>query len=317
MTTLYLAPIRGFTDTIYRNTFSEHFSGIDLAMAPFISTVCNFRIKPKHVRDLLPEQNRNLPVIPQILTNDADGFIRLACYLYELGYGTVNWNLGCPYPMVAKKKRGSGLLPFPDRIDEFLEKVLKAIPNKLSVKTRLGRFSADEIFELMPVFNRYPLEELIIHPRTGVQMYEGVPDFDLFESCLEMSTRPVVYNGDIFSTDDFTRLKSRFKTIDKWMIGRGVLVDPFLPETIAGTGLNTKPDRVAIIRRFHDDLFERYAEILSGPSHLVQKMKGTWGYLSRSFTNSRKFLKKIYKTKKLPQYQMVVDEFFSGDPQWE
>jgi len=312
---LSLAPIKGFTEAPYRNAAAAFFKGFDAAMAPFVVTVRGRKYPDAHLKDLLPENNHGWPVVPQILSNHPEGFIKLAGRLHDLGYDTVNWNLGCPFPRVAKKNRGSGLLPHPDKIDTFLDKVISTIPNHLSIKTRIGRFDIAEMEDLLPIFNRYPLAELIIHPRTGVQMYAGDPDLEIFAGCLEISKNPVVYNGDICTVSDFTRLADRFKSIDRWMLGRGALADPFLPGTIKG---RVVPDsqKLEIIRQFHDRLFEAYAQVLSGPSHLGDKMKGFWLYLSRSFENGRKVLKKIQKTRKTVHYTEVVNRFFDDGPRW-
>ena len=189
---LYLAPLRGFTEFIYRNAFVRHFGGFDLAVAPFIPTMTAARFKKAHLTDVLPENNQAMPVIPQIIGNKPEDFIPLAKRLSDLGYDTVNWNLGCPFPMVAKKQRGSGLLPHPQKIEAFLEATLPAIPNRLSVKVRLGRKKTDEILALLPIFNRYPLDEVIVHPRTGKQMYGGEPNLDMFEKCLEACVHTTV-----------------------------------------------------------------------------------------------------------------------------
>ncbi|MEX1327452.1 MAG: tRNA-dihydrouridine synthase family protein, partial [Desulfobacterales bacterium] len=229
---LYLAPLRGFTDYIYRNTFTGHFDGFDGALAPFIPTVTADRFKPSHFKDILPENNPTLPIVPQIIGNQSADFINLAVRLFDLGYTSVNWNLGCPFPMVAKKHRGSGLLPYPERIDAFLEKTVSSIPNRLSIKTRLGRRTINDIFKLMPIFNRYPLKEIIIHPRTGIQMYVGKTDLDTFERCLAQSVHRIIYNGDITDLKTFQDVFGRFEDIDGWMIGRGAVTNPFLPAII-------------------------------------------------------------------------------------
>ena len=188
-------------------------------------------------------------------------------------------------------------------------------PNRLSVKTRIGRFDAAEMADLMPVFNCYPLADLIIHPRTGAQMYAGDPDLAIFKRCLEISKNPVVYNGDINTRADYTALSEAFKSVDRWMLGRGALADPFLPAAIKGL-VPPSIEKLSIIRQFHDRLFESYGQILSGPSHLGDKMKGFWLYLSRSFKGGRKILKKIQKTRKTTHYADVVNRFFDEDPKW-
>ena len=313
---LYLAPLRGLTDYIYRNTFNRHFNGFDAAVTPFIPTSRTTRATPLHLKDVLPENNASMPIEPQILCNNPADFIPLAKQLYDLGYPTVNWNLGCPFPMVAKKQRGSGLLPHPDRIENFLAKTVPAIPNRLTIKTRLGRRNSEEIIQLMPIFNRYPLQEIIIHPRTGKQMYDGEPDLDAFEKCIEMTHHRIVYNGDITDLKSFQNLSARFNTIKTWMIGRGAIVNPFLP-AILKSGKDDFTDRVETFRRFYQELFDEYQRVFSGPGHLLERMKGFWTYFSQAFKDSRNIRKKVHRTLKLQRYLEIVERFFEEDAEWD
>jgi tRNA-dihydrouridine synthase B len=308
---LYMAPIRGVTDHLFRTAFTDHFGGFDLAIAPFISSKRDHTFKTKYVKDVLPENNIALPVIPQILSNVAQDFTALANYLFDLGHGSINWNLGCPSRTVTSKKRGAGMLPHTDLIRTFLDDAFSGIKGKISVKLRLGWTSADDIFRLLPVLNQYPMEAVIIHPRTGIQQYEDEADLSAFERCLSSLKHPVVYNGDIRTYDDFKRLSHRFKGIRQWMIGRGCLADPFLP-TVIRSGDTKVPDRIQTMKRFHDDLFEKYSRVLHGPSHLLNRMKGIWRYLSFSLKGSEKHTKKIYKTQKPDQYMDLVNLFFES-----
>ena len=304
----YLAPMRGLTEAVYRNAFNRHFKGIDVAVSPFITTVSG-KVSNKHIKDVLPQNNQALPLIPQLLSKDPQGFICVADKLFELGYEEINWNLGCPYAMVANKMRGSGLLPYPDKIEHFLETVLAKISNRVSIKMRLGRFHADEILSILPVLNSYPLSELIIHPRTGVQMYEGTPDLDQFEKCLFLSKHPVVYNGDIRSPSDFTMICERFPLIAGIMMGRGLLSNPFLGEMIERAQVQMDFFR---LKDFHDDLYNQYRNILSGPGHVLGKMKEHWKYLSQCFENSHHILKRIQRTMNFNQYESHVIAAFSS-----
>lgn len=317
---LYLAPLQGFTDHPFRNSFSKFFSGFDISIAPFISALPEGRFKKKEMRDVLPENNKGLPVIPQIMGNNADDFIPVANRLYDYGYNSVNWNLGCPYKMVAKKKRGSGLLCYPDDIKRFLDKALPQMKTTLSVKMRLGRHSEEEICTLIPLLNQYPIDEITIHPRTGVQMYNGTVNLDYFEKVLEMSKHTIVYNGDITDVSVFKKLQKKFDTISRWMIGRGVLSDPFLAMTIKNEcGIlksETISNRTEIIRNFHNDYYEKRLEYLAGPAHITDRMKSFWFHLAGSFDKGDKFFKKVKKTKTPEQYKTIVEQFFDTDPEW-
>jgi tRNA-dihydrouridine synthase B len=307
-----LAPLRGLTGAVFRNSYAELFRGIDRAVAPFLTAIGGARIKPGQLKELLPENNTRMPVVPQILSKNADNFIFLSRVLHDLGYDTVNWNLGCPFPRVARKKRGSGLLPHPDLVDAFLEGVFSSSSVRISIKARLGRQGPDEIFALLPVFNRYPLEELILHPRTGVQMYTGRADLDTFEKCLPLCSCPLTYNGDIESKTDFDRLRMRFPTTTTWMIGRGVLRNPFLPAIIKGLN-GDAVNWVERFRQFHDTLYERFAQVRHGPAHLVDSMKGYWNYFAASFAKGERVLKQVRKADTPKRYEQIVAHFFENE----
>ena len=309
---LYMAPLKGFTDWMFRKAFAEHFGGFDLAVAPFIASKSDCKIKRKFVRDVLPEHNESLPVVPQILGKSGEDFAFLADYLYDLGYETVNWNLGCPYAMVAKKMRGSGMLPHPEMIDIFLDTALRRMKPKLSIKIRLGYKSPDEIFRLVPILNRYPLEELIVHPRTGVQYYDGEVDLEAFEKLLERIDHRIVYNGDIKTPEHFRRLSERFEKVERWMIGRWCIADPFLPSAIKDP-TESVGDKVRRIKGFHEALFYEYQAVLDGPSHLLNKMKGLWRYLSLPFEDFKKSMKNIKKATRPEQYLELVNRFFDTE----
>jgi tRNA-dihydrouridine synthase len=306
MNRIILAPLRGYTDVVFRTVYQRHFSGLDEAVAPFVTSIKGRRIKASHLRDLDPAENRGIPVVPQILSNDADEFICLANTLVALGYTEINWNLGCPYPMVAKKKRGSGLLPDADRIDRLLGQILDGFSGRLSVKTRLGRSSAHEMDRLIPVFNRYPLVRVIIHPRTGEQMYSGSVDLDAFATCLASIDHPVAYNGDINDWEGFRAVAGRFPAAGGWMLGRGVIADPFLPEVIKSGG-RAVVSRAARFSAFHDDLLDAYARRFSGPGHVLDRMKGLWRYFAAARPDGQRVLKRVRKAGTLDHYRRVIE----------
>jgi tRNA-dihydrouridine synthase B len=308
---IILAPLRGFTDAVYRTVYSRHFTGVDLAVAPFV-VAAGGRASLKALADLRPETNPLMPVVPQVLGNDASRFLDLAERLADLGYGSVNWNLGCPFPMVARKQRGSGLLPHPDRIAAFLDEVTPRLPLRLSIKTRLGYADPEELSALLPIFDRHRLEALVIHPRTGIQLYDGTVDLARFAACLAASRHPVIYNGDICTNVDFQRLSGRFSTVTQWMVGRGVLVDPLLPARITGRPLPADP--AAALHRFYEDLTDAYAKRLSGPGHLLDRMKGFWRYASQGFQDEHMVWRHIRRTRDMGNYRRLAAAIFNDCP---
>jgi tRNA-dihydrouridine synthase len=298
----YLAPLRGITDTVFRSIYEKHFGQFDYTLAPFVPTVRGNRVRDYHIRDVLPignDGNDPKRLIPQIIGNDTDGFLLLCRRFADLGFLSVNWNLGCPAPLITKKKRGAGLLPHKDTVERFLDDVIPKIPIPLSIKTRLGLDSNDDLEKLIPIFNNYPLKELIIHPRTGSQVYEGTVDIDKFELCMKMSRHTVVYNGDIISVDDFKRLSTRFTNVNNWMIGRGIIKNPHLLKE-----LKNEP-ATSTIHDFLDDLLSS-CQNNSRPIKTLGRMKEIWRYLGYGLDESGALSERIIRCGSMEEYLEAV-----------
>lgn len=304
-TTLYLAPLQGITDAVYRQVFVKTFYGIDKLMTPYI-TVEKGKIKQSSINDVLPQNNMPHSVIPQILANSPNDFIFLAKYLSDLGYNTINWNLGCPYPMVTNKQLGAGMLPHPDKVKKILEEAMPKIHCDISIKTRLGLQSTDDIQALIAVFNTFPLKEIIIHPRIAKQLYKGSTDLACFGKCVGQLMHDVVYNGDINTLEDYHNLSEQFNTIDKYMIGRGALANPFLLGEIKQSPSFSVEEKYDILNRFHNELIYNYNKSRLDDTHILNIMKNHWTYLSKNIPQGKKLLKQIKKSNNINDLNDVI-----------
>lgn len=302
MITCYLAPMEGLTTYIYRNAYNHCFGGIDKYFTPFISSG---KMNSREINEILPEHNENMCVVPQILTNRAEEFLQITEQIAAFGYKSVNLNLGCPSGTVTAKKRGAGFLGVPEQLDEFLYIIFEKSPLRISIKTRIGISSEEEWDGLLSIYSKYPIEELIIHPRFQQEQYKGTPHKSAYRKAQDTLQFPLCYNGDIHSSQDFSTLLSEIPDVSCIMLGRGILKDPFLVRKLRGD-LNTVPDKDTI-KAFHNELFTRYTEIMSGETPVLYKMKDLWTYLSQSFTASGKYLKKIRKANNFADYKAAVD----------
>lgn len=313
---IYFAPLEGITGYVFRSVYEECFGGVDAYFSPFISTTQKRKMRKKELNDIIPEHNEGMRLIPQIMGNQAEDFLRTAHCIAELGYDTVNLNLGCPSRTVVSKGKGSGFLARPAALDRFLEEIFAGSPVKISIKTRLGKDDPEEFFGLLDIFNRYPVEELIIHPRIQTDFYKNSPNWDMFGEAVERSRLPLCYNGDIFSVEDFRRLRERFPQVERVMLGRGLLAHPGLAgqlsEERARSGQQGKNAAVTKeqLHRYILLLQERYSEVLSGDIPVLFKMKEIWGFLMDSFQDGKKYQKKIHKCQRLSDYQRIVEELF-------
>ena len=302
----YLAPMEGITGHIYRNSYEKYFHNIDKYFTPFIVPNQSVSLKTKELKDLLPQNNKGLNIVPQILTNDAEGFILTANKLKQLGYEEINLNLGCPAGTVVSKKRGSGFLAYPEELDKFLDEIYKIDNMKISIKTRLGKERADEFYKLIEIYNKYPLEELIIHPRTREDFYGNTPNLEVFKDALKLSKHSICYNGDIFTLNSYNKIINEFPEVNKVMLGRGILANPGLIGEIKNNELANKE----IIKMFHDEIIEKYTILLNEDKNAMYRMKELWGYMSHIFTNNKKYYKKIKKAQKAIDYKNAVNSLF-------
>ncbi len=310
--TLLSSPLQGFTDFRFRNAFHRYFGGIDTFYSPYIKLNGKLVIKGSYERDILPENNTTLEVIPQIITNDAEEFLFVANYVQQLGYKELNWNLGCPYPMVAKCGMGSGLISNTSQIEHILKRVHNETDIIVSMKMRMGYENPTEILDVFPILEQYPIKNIAIHARIGKQLYKGGVDLDSFQKCLDTSKQKIYYNGDITSVEKFRMMQERFPSIDHWMIGRGLIADPFLPAMIKNNTTDYPKNRLEIFEAFHETIYRDYDAYLSGPTPIRMKMLGFWEYFSESFSNPQKTFKKIKKAGNSKNYEIAVKEIFKN-----
>ncbi|WP_054744054.1 tRNA dihydrouridine synthase [Cellulosilyticum ruminicola] len=302
----YFAPMEGVTGYIYRNAHAAFFNNVDKYFTPFIVANHHGKLSSRELNDILPEHNIGYTVVPQILTNNAEDFIRTMKALKAYGYDEVNLNLGCPSGTVVTKRKGSGFLAYPEELDIFLEQIFAEAVTKISIKTRIGRDEPAEFEKLMAIYNKYPLEELIIHPRVQKDYYRNTPNMDVFETAVFESKNSVCYNGDIFTTAHYEAFRERCPQIELMMLGRGLIVNPgFITEIQTGETVDK-----TILKAFHDKLYEGYQEIMSGDRNVLFKMKESWFYMMHIFSNSESYVKKIKKAQKLHDYEVAVDSLF-------
>jgi tRNA-dihydrouridine synthase len=311
--TLISSPLQGYTDFHFRNAFQQFFGGIDVFYAPYIRFNGQLVIKPIYERDLQPKNNTTLEVIPQVMTCSAEEFIFAANYVRSLGYKELNWNLGCPYPMVTNKGMGSGLIKDADKIDRILDQVHNETNIVVSMKMRMGYAHSREILDVFPILAKYPIKSIGIHARIGAQLYNGGTDLEGFQRCIEHCDQKLYFNGDITSVAVFEELTERFPSIDHWMLGRGLIADPFLPGMIKNNTHLYPDNKLEIFSKYLDTLLTAAEQKLTGEKAIISKMLSYWEYFSTMFPDPAQIVKKIKKAKTYEVYDAAVKEILESD----
>ena len=295
---LFFAPLEGITTYTFRNTHFEMFGGADSYFAPFINPSDNEKVSKKGFRDIIPERNGDTPVTIQVLTSNAESFLKFSEKVAPLGYDEINLNVGCPAATVVRKGRGSGFLKTPDALDSFFSVIFEGTDMKVSVKTRIGYSSPDEFPRLMEIYNKYPIECLTIHPRTREMLYNGECDMGAFKMAYNTTKNAICYNGDIRTAEDYRAISERFPNISAVMLGRGAVANPALFREIRGGEKLSTEELVAFSRK----LAERYQALFGSEVFTLHKMKEVWVYAIRNFPEETKIAKTLRKAGDLPEF---------------
>lgn len=302
----YLAPLEGITSYVYRNAYHQYFYPMDKYFTPFIVPHKEKKFSTREKKELTPENNQGLFVVPQLLTNNAEDFLKTAKDITTFGYKEINLNLGCPSGTVVSKKKGSGFLAFPEELDAFLYKIFEKAEFDISIKTRIGKENPEEFYRLLEIYNKYQMKELIIHPRVQKDMYKNTPNWEMYDLAYRESKNPLCYNGDIFTMKKANEFTERFPNTDTVMLGRGIIANPALVNQIEQEEMNLRDT----LRGFHNMVYEEYQQISSGDKNVLFKMKELWFYMGSQFVDSEKLMKKIRKTEKLKDYESIVKILF-------
>ena len=302
--------MEGITGALFRRTHRRFFPGVDRYFMPFLSPSQHHVFTRRELRDILPEQDGDLDAVPQLLTRSGADFLWAAGELARMGYREVNLNLGCPSGTVVAKGKGAGFLAHPQVLDAFLADIFSRTDLAISIKTRIGVEDAAEWPALLAIFRRYPIRELIIHPRLRRDFYRGPVRQGAFQYAVDHCDLPLCYNGDLFTPQACRELAAQFPSVSHWMAGRGLVYNPALGRQLQGG----EPLTAEELRAFHDQLVEAYRQVLSGDRPVLGKMKELWFYWSRHFLQPEGPLKRIRKAKTLLEYRDGVNALFRDCP---
>ena len=304
----YMAPMEGVTNFIYRNVYHEFYHPMDKYFTPFISAKPNKRLSRKEICEVSEETNKGLYVVPQIMTNCAEDFIQTARILKEgYGHNEINLNLGCPSGTVTAKKKGAGFLGEPQLLERFLDSIYTKLDMDISIKTRVGVTVEKDWEYLLDIYRKFPIYELIIHPRIQKDLYQGPVRIEAYNKACERLSLSLGYNGDIHSREDYDRIIGSIKRVDSVMYGRGLVAAPWLLGSIRS---DSRPDK-KVFREFHNRLYEEYKKNVSGDRNVLFRMKEIWSYMITSFTDCKKYAKKIKKAQHLSEYEAAVSSLFA------
>lgn len=316
---IYFAPMEGVTGFLFRNAHKKYFGGVDKYYAPFLSPGKDQTFTKKAIRDLLPENNDGVNLVPQLMTCKAEEFLPAAEKLAQMGFCEVNLNLGCPSGTVTAKGKGAGFLAKPRELDWFLDEIFSKTTVPISIKTRLGMKDPEEFEPILEIYEQYPICELTIHPRVREEFYRGRARVEDFEKALTKTRLPLCYNGDLFRVDDILRFAEYHPQVPAVMAGRGLIGDPALARRAKGGPSATKAE----LEAFQREIYEGYCREFGNRKNAMLRMKELWFYLIHLFEDNEKLAKKIKKAGDPDEFESQIAAVFrqlelrvNAEPGW-
>ena len=306
---IHFAPLQGYTEAIYRNAHAACFGGVDTYYTPFVRLEKG-HFRNKDVREIGAASNTVPHLIPQLIASTPEKAETILALFIEKGYREADINLGCPFPILAKRHNGSGILPYPEEVKALLSLLSKYPQISFSIKMRLGWEDTSECLQLVNIINELPLCQVTMHPRLGKQQYKGSVDMEGFAAFQQVCRHPLIYNGDISSVEDICRLQERFPDLAGVMIGRGLLAKPELALEYTENRTLTADEIREKLHAMHTAIYNQYNILLEGgDTQLLNKMKTFWEHRIPTEAD-RKLLKAIHKSTSLSKYNVAIRAFF-------
>lgn len=305
MLPIHFAPLQGYAEDAYRRLHHQFAGGVFAYYTPFVRYE-HGQVRSKDMRDIRPEFNAGVPLVPQVIASTAEEFRHVTDVVIAQGYDRVDINMGCPFPLQTRHGRGAALLANPTEVSAIMD-VVRSLPDvHFSVKMRLGLTSATDWTSIVDILNDTPLVHVTIHPRVATQQYKGDVDMQQFAHAYERLTHPVIYNGDIRTIEDIQRLETEYPDIAGVMIGRGLLARPSLAREYTDGKEWMERQRIQLLLRLHSELLAHYETVIPGEEQRLNKIRSFWEYTEE--TLGKKAYKKIMKAGNMKNYLRAVAE---------
>lgn len=261
-----LGPMAGVTSLSYRE-FMKPF-GVALSVTEMVSA-SGLIYENERTFEYLKSSKIDRPLAIQLFDGDADKIVKAMKVVIDSGveFDFFDINLGCPVPKVTQAGAGSTLLKDPEKLYEYMRKIVENSPKPVTAKIRLGWDDKSiNVLENVKALEKAGVAMIAIHARTAKQLYEGEPNYEIIRNLRDSMSIPLVVSGNIFTTEDAIKA-IEITHADAVMVARGGIGNPMLVKQIndyfESGKTNTTPslkENVEYMLKFTDMLIEEKGE---------------------------------------------------------
>ncbi|XOU94727.1 MAG: tRNA dihydrouridine synthase [Candidatus Kerfeldbacteria bacterium] len=295
-----LAPMDGYTDSAFRRVCKE--VNKDIIVFTEFASADGLHHGAKKLQQKFEFDQSEYPIIAQIFGKNTKTFITAAKYCEEQGFAGIDINMGCPAKKVVKSEHGVALRKKPDLAFKLVETLAKTTSLPVSVKTRLGWDSSNDLIKFGKGIENAGAQLLTIHGRTYEQGFSDTADFNPIYELKKQLAIPVIGNGDIYSLEDGNK---KLKNLDGFMIGRAAIGNPWVfteqqPKSFS--------EKIQLINKHAQFLFETKSDkvgMLEIRKHLLAYVKG--------IPNATNYRSKLVSVTSLKQIHDILKEISNSN----
>ena len=311
---LYLAPMAGVSDTIFRKLCKEH--GADVLITEFVSSEGVFR-RNERTREYLKFDEIERPIGVQLFGANAEHMAEAARQVIDwVGPDFIDLNFGCPVNKVVAKNGGSALLKDCPTLSRVAEAVVRAVaPMPVTAKIRIGwdagMINAPRVAKLLEELG---VAAIAVHGRTRAQGYAGAADWNVIAAVVEAVSIPVIGNGDLADAPDVVRRREE-SGIAGAMIGRAAMSSPWIFSQMKhylATGELLPPPEPEIKWRLIQRHCELAVQAWGTENHAIRSMRGRLMAYSKGFPGSKMLREKFQRVETLREIDEIARLHLAG-----
>ena len=232
----FLAPMAGVSDPALRLQCKKMGAGLVVTEFTNIHSIIakekQLKDHMKTITEFIEYSDQERPLSIQLFGSDLSA-LEQAAKIVEPYFDIIDYNMGCPAPHITQQMAGGALLQQSNLTEQIFKTLVNAVKKPVTLKIRSGVTDASRFLfkDIAEIAEDEGIEMITFHPRTVHQGYSGNADWELIKELKEISSIPIVGNGDITTPEDAKQMIDE-TNCDYVMIGRGAMGNPFLFEQI-------------------------------------------------------------------------------------
>ena len=310
----FLAPMAGVSDPALRLQCKKMGAGLVVTeftnIHSIIAKESQLKERMKTIQEFIEYSDEERPLSIQLFGSDLVA-LEKAAKIVEPYFDVIDYNMGCPAPHITQQMAGGALLQEVNLTQQILSTLVNAVKKPVTLKIRSGVTDASKFLfhDIAEIAEDEGIKMITLHPRTVSQGYSGTADWNMIKELKEISSVPIVGNGDIITPEDAKKMIDN-TNCDYVMIGRGAMGNPFLFEQI-NDYLKTNSYKEYSFKDRLDSFFD-YLHLTNQYKIKFANIKGQAMRFTKGMRGGSKFRSKITFSKNIEELEKIMTNAYTS-----